>query len=73
MGAAGEGAGLEGAVAEGRKITKRLSLISDTNFRRTCGFVTIQLDGWMTWDFTSFSTVFQSYQNDDRSIMKCCV
>ena len=27
-------------------------------------------DGWMTCDFTSFSTVFQSYQDDMRMIMK---
>ena len=29
-----------------------------------------RLDGWMTWDFSSFSTVFQSYQDDGRMIMK---
>ena len=28
------------------------------------------MDGWMTCDFTSFSTVFQSYQDDERLIMK---
>ena len=27
----------------------------------------------MTCDFTSFSTVFQSYQDDGRMIMKGCV
>ena len=32
-----------------------------------------KLDGWMTCDFTSFSTVFQSYQDDERLIMKGCV
>ena len=30
-------------------------------------------DGWMTCDFMSFSTVFQSYQDDGRMIMKGCV
>ena len=30
-------------------------------------------DGWMTCDFTSFSTVFQLYQDDRRLIMKSCV
>ena len=30
----------------------------------------LRLDGWMTCDFTSFSTVFQSYQDDGRLIMK---
>ena len=31
------------------------------------------IDGWMTCDFTSFFTVFQSYQDDVRMIMKGCV
>ena len=31
------------------------------------------IDGWMTCDFTSFSTVFQSYQDDGSMIMKGCV
>ena len=31
------------------------------------------MDGWMTCDFTSFSTVFRSYQDDERLIMKGCV
>ena len=31
------------------------------------------MDGWMTCSFTSFSTVFQSYQDDGRLIMKGCV
>ena len=29
-----------------------------------------QMDEWMTCDFTSFSTVFQSYQDYERLIMK---
>ena len=33
----------------------------------------IRQDGWMTCDFTSFSTVFQSYQANGRVIMKGCV
>ena len=28
------------------------------------------MNGWMTCDFTSFPTVFKSYQDDERSIMK---
>ena len=28
---------------------------------------------WMTCDFMSFSTVFQSYQDDEGLIMKGCV
>ena len=31
------------------------------------------MDNWMTCDFTSLSTVFQSYQDDERLIMKGCV
>ena len=31
------------------------------------------VDGWMTCDFTSFLTVFQSYQDDVWMIMKGCV
>ena len=33
----------------------------------------IKTDGWMTCDFTSFSTVFQLYQDDGRLIMIGCV
>ena len=29
--------------------------------------------GWMTCDFTSFSTVFLSHQDDGRVIAKACV
>ena len=32
-----------------------------------------EMDGWMICDFLSFSTVFQSYQDDERLIMKGCV
>ena len=31
------------------------------------------MDGWMTCDFTSLLTVFQSYQDDVWKIMKGCV
>ena len=31
------------------------------------------MDGWIVCDFTSFSAVFQSYQDYERSIMKGCV
>ena len=30
------------------------------------------LDGWMNCDFMSFSTVFQSYQDDGRLLLKGC-
>ena len=30
-------------------------------------------DGWMTCDFTSFPTVYQSYQDNGQMIMKGCV
>ena len=32
-----------------------------------------KMDGWMTCDFASFLTVFQSYQDDIRMTMKGCV
>ena len=32
-----------------------------------------KMDGWMTCNFTSFLTVFQSYQDDVWMIMKGCV
>ena len=31
------------------------------------------MNGWMICDVTSFSTVFQSYQNDVRMVVKGCV
>ena len=33
----------------------------------------LKMDGWMTSNFTSFSAVFQSYEDDGRLIMKGCV
>ena len=33
----------------------------------------VGMDGWMTCEFMSFSTVYQSYQDDERLIMKGCV
>ena len=32
----------------------------------------ILMDGWMTCVCTSFSIIFQSYQGDERLIMKGC-
>ena len=32
-----------------------------------------KLGGWVTCNFTSFLTVFQSYQDDGQVIMKGCV
>ena len=39
----------------------------------TCKSFPGWMDGWMTCDFKSFSTVFQSYQDDGKMIMKGCV
>ena len=36
-------------------------------------FSLIRMDGWMTYDFTSFSTKFQSCQNDGQVIMEGCM
>ena len=35
--------------------------------------IDVWMDGWMICEFTSFSTVFQSYQDDGQTIMKSCV
>ena len=52
-------------------------LVNRDNFK---GLYSIQLlyfaegmDEFMTCDFTSFSTVFQLYEDDGRMIMKGCV
>ena len=33
----------------------------------------LRLDGWMTCDFTSFSTVFKSYWDDGWVMVEDCV
>ena len=38
-----------------------------------CNRIWRWMDGWMTCNFTSFLTVFQSYQDDVWMIMKGCV
>ena len=47
---------------------QELSLISIAGLKSTNG-----KDGWMTCDFRSFLTVFQSYQDDVWMIMRGCV
>ena len=32
-----------------------------------------KMNGWLTYDFTSFSTVIRSYQDDGWVMMKGCV
>ena len=41
--------------------------------RKLLNTQTREMNGWMICDFTSFSTVFQSYQDDGQMIMKDCV
>ena len=36
-------------------------------------FEFFQIDEWLTCDFTFFSTVFQSYQDDERVKINGCV
>ena len=50
-----------------------LSSIMTTESCVVCQCIIQWMDGWMTCYFTSFSTVFQSYQGDGRLIMKGCV
>ena len=38
-----------------------------------CAYGNYKKNGWMACDFTSFSTVFQSYEDNERLIMKGCV
>ena len=53
------------------------SVICHGNKQEVTNFVSLckirWVDVWMTCDFTSFSTVFQSYQDDGMLIMKSCV
>ena len=44
-------------------------LVKKTELHRMDGWMA----GWMICDFTSFSTVFQSYQDDGRMVLKDCV
>ena len=56
------------------------TLLSDSNLATTyypriitVSVFYLELYGWMTCDFASFLTVFQSYQDDIRMTMKGCV
>ena len=52
-------------------INTDISLCTMSRFFPFSKSVNVQtIDGWMICDFTSFSTVFQSYQDDGRMIMK---
>ena len=37
------------------------------------GVLIVNMNGWITCDFMSVSTAFQSYQDDERLIMKGCL
>ena len=62
---------LQGEETQLRKVSKMkiMELLSLKVYDR---FLITWLYGWMICNFTSFSTVFQSYQ-DDGQIMKGCV
>ena len=59
--------------------TKPVTIVNPIALKKAkivCNRVKVQLkwmDGWMTCNFASFSTVFQSYQDNERSVMKGCV
>ena len=57
--------GIEPRSLENRPVLNPLSYLGSSNCWDN--------DGWVTWDFMSFSTEFQSYQDDERVIMKGCV
>ena len=42
-------------------------------YRASEGWMDEWMGGWMTCDITSFSTVFQSYQDNGHVIMNGCV
>ena len=44
-----------------------------TTHPQSCPLKCQRMAGWITCDFASFSTVFQSYQDNERLIMKGCV
>ena len=61
----------------GTKFVNAIKRHSAANFERQIyvvnGFVKLapeRIVGWMTWKFTSFSTVSQSHQKGNRVIMK---
>ena len=60
---------LLGIVAKSSVVPQRACTVMGQNRIEIDGW----MDGWMTCDFTSFSTVFQSYQDDGRLKMKGCV
>ena len=67
---------MENLLFLGVPILKHIRVLHDYRFLivyRTRVSIIHTFDGWMTCDFTSFLTVFQSYQDDDWMIIKGCV
>ena len=52
------------------RVFSRRSVNTDFNVNGYIVRASVSIDGCMTCDFTSFSTVFQSYQDDGRVIME---
>ena len=48
------------------------NMLDDKIFFLSSSSPNVRMAEWTTYDFTSFSTVFQSYQDDGRMIMKVC-
>ena len=48
------------------------SIFIQMNMEHNVNSLIQKMDGWMTCNFTFFSAVFQSYQDDERVIMKSC-
>ena len=55
-----------------RNLAKLTIILTKSEFCHA-NLIFLGMDGWMTWDFRSFLTIFQSYQDDGRLIMKGCV
>ena len=53
-----------------KSVTGVVPMVSQYNLNP---FIPSGMDGWRTWDFNSFLTVLQSYQDDVWMIMKGCM
>ena len=60
-------------VYRGRKTTMQLILTATALQCTYQNLINPLMDGWITCHFTSFSTVFQSYQDSGSLIRKGCV
>ena len=48
-------------------------ILFSLDFKKKSSLIAFSIDGWMTSDFTSYLTVFQSYQHHVWVIIEGCV